>query len=331
MLLNLSLRQNAWSGSIRNVYIVRFISLPLKNRVCFSPCHKKPTQRRLPTPIARRMASNQPGHNVPSSSVISSVPEEPDIIAFQEHQATASRPSLADEARTLVADNGIGVLSSLSRDPEGFPFGSVVEYAADSTGRPIFAMSSLSPHTGDVRSDGRCSLTVKAAGFASLADARFTLTGRVTPLPEPNIPTARGIYMKLHPDSYWVDFGDFSWFKMDDIVQGRLVGGFGRIGKISKDEYLNATPDPVAKFSVTVAGHMNADHAEATVAMISHYIGIHVDAATILSIDCLGMNVRCERAGETFKCRLPFTSPALDRKSIKDRIVEMTKASQKSN
>ena len=109
---------------------------------------------------------------------------------------------------------------------------------------------------------------------------------------------------------------------------------------------------------------MNADHADSTVAMVKHYVGITgecggpreagggggggaaarrahvwparasaatllhctciacphelaVDKATILNLDRLGMNVACERQGQSFKARLPFPRPAADRKSIK--------------
>lgn len=48
---------------------------------------------------------------------------------------------------------------------KGFPVGTVVEYALDAAGKPIFAFSSLSSHTPDVQADPRCSITVTAAGF----------------------------------------------------------------------------------------------------------------------------------------------------------------------
>jgi hypothetical protein len=51
-----------------------------------------------------------------------------------------------------------------------------------------------------------------------------------------------------------------------------------------------------------------------------------VDKATILSLDRLGMAVACQRGKDQFKARLPFPRPATDRKSIKDLIVEMTRA-----
>lgn len=42
------------------------------------------------------------GHKVPNSSVVSEQAVDPEIKAFQEHQASAARLSHAEEARTLV-------------------------------------------------------------------------------------------------------------------------------------------------------------------------------------------------------------------------------------
>ena len=71
---------------------------------------------------------------------------------------------------------------------------------------------------------------------------------------------------------------------------------------------------------------MNDDHADATVAMVKHYIGITVDSARMLSLDRLGINIACERDSQQFKARLPFPREAENRKMIKELIVEMTKA-----
>ena len=46
-----------------------------------------------------------------------------------------------------------------------YSLGSIVEFAADEAGWPLFAFSSMSAHTSDVRRDGRISLTVTAPGF----------------------------------------------------------------------------------------------------------------------------------------------------------------------
>ena len=61
----------------------------------------------------------------------------------------------------------IGTLSTVASDgaASGFPSGSVVEYAPDEKGRPIFMLSSISPHTKHLRKDSRCSFTVLAPAF----------------------------------------------------------------------------------------------------------------------------------------------------------------------
>lgn len=221
-----------------------------------------------------------------------------------------------------------GMLATQGRgELEGFPSGSVVEYAADAQGRPIFAFSTMSPHTADVRKDPRCSLTVLAEPFRGIADGRVNLLGRMAPITdEAEVAAAKAEYLKKHPGSFWVEFGDFSFFRLEEIVLARLVAGFARAGKVTAEEYAAAEPDPIAPFSAPVAGHMNEDHADSTIAMIKHYVGISVDKATILNLDRLGMNVACERGKDAFKARLPFPRPATDRKSVKELIVEMTRA-----
>ena len=82
-----------------------------------------------------------------------------------------------------------------------------------------------------------------------------------------------------------------------------------------------------------VAQHMNEDHQSATIAMVANAIpGLEVDEAVITSVDALGMYVKVSRTPrasdqpQQFKLRLPFPRPAIDRKDVKNVIVEMTKA-----
>ena len=51
-------------------------------------------------------SSKSPGHQVPTSSAVSQESVDPEILAFQQHQSTAARLSLAEEARTLVCTLG---------------------------------------------------------------------------------------------------------------------------------------------------------------------------------------------------------------------------------
>ena len=62
-------------------------------------------------------------------------------------------PSLAERARTLAAIGRIGSLSTHSRKFPGFPFGSMMPFAADQLGRPVFFISTMAMHTQNLHQD----------------------------------------------------------------------------------------------------------------------------------------------------------------------------------
>src|SRR6202162_5851221 len=69
-------------------------------------------------------------------------------------------PSLAERARTLAALGRIGSLSTHSRKFPGFPFGSMMPYAVDLPGHPVFFISSMAMHTQNLLQDPRASLFI---------------------------------------------------------------------------------------------------------------------------------------------------------------------------
>ena len=100
-------------------------------------------------------------------------------------------PSYAERARTLAYLGRIGSLSTLSRKQSGFPFGSVMPYALDSHGRPLFLISTMAMHTQNLASEPRASLLITQEGSGDpLGAGRVTLLGKVGLVPEAG--TARG-------------------------------------------------------------------------------------------------------------------------------------------
>jgi len=291
----------------------------------------------------RRLAARRAeggGHAVPKGSAVSEQNMDPEILAFREHQKTAARLSFAEEARTLVDSAVSGVISTLSArsGTEGFPSGSVVFFAADEEGRPVFSFSSMSGHTVDLKKNEKASLTILAPGFKTPADARVTLTGVASPISEEEKEGVKAVYKAKHPGAFWTDFGDFKWYRMT-VQAANLVGGFARAGGITAEEYADAKPDPVAPFSAPVSAHMNDDHGSSTLAIVKGTTGLKtgIVGAQMLTIDRLGMNVLVEKEDkpadgegepkrQSFKVRVPWNSPAESRKDIKDRIVELSRA-----
>ena len=95
-------------------------------------------------------------------------------------QDEGARPSLAEQARTLMHVGRVGTLSTLSERHPDWPFGSVMPYGLDPQGRPTFLISSLAMHTRNLRRDPRASLLVAAerAQEDPLGSARLDPAGQ---------------------------------------------------------------------------------------------------------------------------------------------------------
>ena len=185
-------------------------------------------------------------------------------------------PTFAERARTLGYLGCMGSLSTLSRKQPGFPFGSVMPYALDGTGRPLFLISTMAMHTQNLQADARASLLVTQPDTEGdpLGASRVTVVGNVLPVPTPEVAEARELYLERHANSkYWVDFDDFSFYRMD-VVDVYYVGGFGVMGWLSASDYDRSQPDPLADSMAEIIQHMNADHQDPLVMLARTYAQI---------------------------------------------------------
>src|ERR1700748_2530229 len=130
-------------------------------------------------------------------------------------QVALPEPTYAERARTLLHLGRVGSLSTLSRKRPGFPFGSLMPYALDTEGRPLFLISTMAMHTQNLKSDPRASLFVgQSADGDPLGAARATLVGPVELIPESDVPASREQYLSRYPNSsLWVEFPDFSFYR----------------------------------------------------------------------------------------------------------------------
>ncbi|KAJ6858398.1 hypothetical protein NC652_040852 [Populus alba x Populus x berolinensis] len=242
----------------------------------------------------------------------------------------AARLPPVEEIRTLLNQSTRGMLSTFSQKHEGYPSGSMVDFACDADGSPILAVSSLAVHTKDLLASPKCSLLV-AKDPEDRTDLVITLHGDAIPVSEKDITAVRTAYLAKHPDSFWVDFGDFQFMRIEPKVV-RYVSGVATAllgsGEFSKEEYQTAKVDLIAQFAKPVASHMNRDHAEDTRLIVQHSTSIPVDSAYMLDVDSLGFNVKAAYQGKTYKLRIPFPRRAEDRKDVKTLVVEMLQAAK---
>jgi putative heme iron utilization protein len=241
------------------------------------------------------------------------------------NQPSPPEPTFSERARTLVHLARTGSLSTLSRKQPGFPFGSVMPYGLDPHGRPIFLISTMAMHTQNLLSDPRASLLVTQADGEGdpLGASRVTLIGNVQTIPQSEIAEARKLYLERYANSkYWVDFEDFSFYRMD-VVDVYYVGGFGVMGWVKASDYDEAQPDPLADVAAGIIEHMNADHKDALILLARKNAGIESQEAAMTSVDRLGFQVRLKTADGIRGARIAFLREVRNANDARKVLVEM--------
>ena len=165
------------------------------------------------------------------------------------------------DARKLFLRESFGVLSTISLDLPGYPFGSVTPYCADTDGSPIIYISGIAQHTRNILAnskvsltvvEGRSNLDVQAAGrLTCVADARMLSDAAAGPTAER--------YFRYFPAA--VQFQgthDFSFFRLE-LVRIRYIGGFGQICWAEPGEFCLTNPFSPAQ-ELRIIQHMNQDH-----------------------------------------------------------------------
>ena len=242
-------------------------------------------------------------------------------------QPAVAEPSFAERARTLLSLARVGSLSTLSRKQPGFPFGSVMPYALDEQGRPIFLISTMAMHTQNLKAAPRASLLVTQnnADNDPLGSSRVTLVGNALQVPQLEVADARSVYLTNHANSkYWVDFEDFSFYRLD-VVDIYYVGGFGVMGWVPASEYVSSQPDPLAPSMSEIIQHMNADHKDALISLARHFANIDSNEATMTAVDRLGFHVRLQTKDGVRGARIAFPREARDSATTRTVLVEMVR------
>ncbi|KAI3822739.1 hypothetical protein L1987_10336 [Smallanthus sonchifolius] len=296
-----------------------------------SSCHSKSSylfsNNRLRPPSISAMASSTqaPSQSASSGDAIADV-----FQLIKAHQEKAARLPPVEEVKTVLHHSVRGFLSTYSQKYDGYPSGSMVDFACDAYGSPILAVSSLAVHTKDLLVNSKCSLLV-AKDPEDRTDLVITVHGDAVPVPNEDRDVIRTAYLAKHPEAFWVDFGDFQFMRIEPKVV-RFVSGVATAllgsGEFTKEEFAAAKVDPISQFAKPVTSHMNKDHSDDTKLMVQHSTSVPVDFAYMLDLDSFGFNVKAGYQGRDFKLRIPFPRRAEHRKDVKTLIVEMLQAAK---
>jgi putative heme iron utilization protein len=188
----------------------------------------------------------------------------------------------------------------------------------------------MAMHTQNLKADPRASLLVTQddASGDPLGASRVTLVGNVLPIPEIEVADARQLYLARYTNSkYWVDFEDFSFYRMD-VVDIYYVGGFGGMGWVSASEYGRSQPDPLADSMVEIIQHMNTDHKDTLVLLARKFARIEAEEATMVAVDRLGFHIRVKTQDGVRGARIAFLREVSNPAETRKVLVEMVQQSR---
>ncbi len=234
-------------------------------------------------------------------------------------------PTFAEQARTLAHLGRTGSLATLSRRHPGHPFASLMPYALDADGRPLFLISAMAMHTQNLEADARASLLITQPGWTGdpLAAGRLTLIGEARRVPSAETPSARAAYLTRHERArYWADFDDFSLWRLE-VADLYFVGGFAAMDWVTAAEYHAVRPDPLADAAAGIIEHMNRDHADALTEYARHFAGERADEATMVAIDRLGFKLRLRQGERLSSVRIAFPREVISAEQSRETLIAM--------
>jgi len=239
-------------------------------------------------------------------------------------------PTFAERARTLVYLGRTGTLATLSRKHPGHPFASVMPYALDEDGRPLFLISTMAMHTQNLEVDGRASLLVLQSDSSTdpLASGRVTLMGRVARLGANERAGVKAAYLAAQPNaSYWVEFEDFAFWRLE-VEDVYFVGGFAAMGWVAAAEYRTARPDPLGDAAEGIIEHMNRDHADALLAYARFFAREDAEEARMVAVDRLGFKLHLRNAERRWSTRIAFPREVTSAADSRTALIEMARTAR---
>jgi len=243
-------------------------------------------------------------------------------------------PTHAERCRTLVEDARSATLCTIAREPAGYPYGSLVTVAVDAEGRPLFLLSELAEHTGNLKARSECSALVTeplGSHDQPLALGRVTILGRCAKVLEGERALVRERFLSKQPTaSYYVDYDDFAFYRLEPEAL-RYVGGFGRMSWVTPPDYRSAEPDPLRDVAGGILKHMNEDHAEASLAYARAFGGADgavATAATMTAVDRYGFDLALTTPGGPRRTRIAFDEPIRTAGDARRAMVDLVKRSR---
>ncbi|ONK67981.1 uncharacterized protein A4U43_C05F5880 [Asparagus officinalis] len=260
----------------------------------FSPLLKLPTQ----CPLLKTPPFT------PKSSLVSTPTSSPPSIDLR------SKPSPAENSRTIMELSSSGTLSALTHD--GWPIGVGAQFVVDAEGFPALCLSE----------PGRLLSVNGLSSFHVQLEQSGSRTTQCTVMGSLKKPDDE-LFLKKLCAKWEKKFGEevdrelVYMISVDKVLQ---IEDFKEEGIwVTSSEYLNAQPDPLRNFAEKIVEEMNSQHVEDVQRLCKVYVEseFQATAAKIIWVDRLGFDLYLYSDEGVFAARIPFPREVTDEKGVK--------------
>lgn len=220
-------------------------------------------------------------------------------------------------AAALLRESNEGVLSTMSKKFEGYPFGSFTTFTTDRNRSVIIYASGLAQHTKNLLHNSKASLTIynlKESGDQQDSQ-RLTLLGDLVIADDQDDCRKRFSLFLPHSVNYH-KMHDFSFYKLL-INQARWIGGFGQIAWLKPTQWKDDKPQWLERED-SIITHMNDDHSNSIISTLNAQFGIKDLKAKMVAINTDGYYIKTSNKLVFIK----FDKCCTNLKDFKDELVK---------
>ena len=193
-------------------------------------------------------------------------------------------------AINLMRNCSEGVLSTVSKKYEGYPFGSFVTFISGADRSLIFYASDIAQHTINLKNNSKACITLFNLSEGDKQDsARLSLIGDVKKI-DKDVEEISRQFIEFFPESsQYSNMHDFNFYRLK-ISQVRWIGGFGKIAWLSSTNWNPIRPKWLRQ-EKSMIEHMNEDHSNSIVSALNAKLGIKDKHAKMLRLTMDGYYV----------------------------------------
>ena len=229
---------------------------------------------------------------------------------------------LENDAVSLYRENDNGILSTISKKYDDYPFGSFVTYVSGRSRTVYLYLSDLADHTKNLKHTPKACITINTLNTSGdkQNSARLTLVGDLVPINKPEFESCKNRFYQILPESKtYAKMHDFNFYKIQ-IKNIRWIGGFGKIAWLNNENWLDELPK-WSKSEDSIINHMNDDHSDTIVSAVKAQHGVKDKTSKMILLTIDGYYAKTV-SGVFF---IKFPSICKSPKEYKDALVSLAK------